>query len=111
MFAASFRKISFTREAQLQAQNGSANQLAGRGVRWSVPLILDKYVIAGFLKYFLLVLCSFVIIFIVFTFFELLEDVVANQTPDSGGAELLSLPVASNRLLYAPHERPRGRSR
>ena len=70
-----------SREAQLQAQNGSANQVAGRGVRWSVPLILDKYVISGFLRYFLLVLSSFVIIFIVFTFFELLEDVVANQTP------------------------------
>ena len=46
-----------------------------------MPLILDKYVIAGFLKYFFLVLCSFAIIFIVFTFFELLEDVVNNQIP------------------------------
>lgn len=47
----------------------------------AVPLILDKYVVKGFLKYFLLVLSSFVVIFIVFTFFELLEDVVANRIP------------------------------
>jgi LPS export ABC transporter permease LptF/LPS export ABC transporter permease LptG len=70
-----------SRQSQVQNQNGSTSQLAGRGVRWTVPLILDKYVISGFLRYFLLVLCSFVIIFIVFTFFELLEDVVANQVP------------------------------
>jgi LPS export ABC transporter permease LptG len=50
-----------------------------RQVRWLLPLILDKYVIRGFLKYFLLVLSSFVVIFIVFTFFELLDDIVSNQ--------------------------------
>jgi LPS export ABC transporter permease LptF/LPS export ABC transporter permease LptG len=48
-------------------------------VRWALPLILDTYVIKGFLKYFMLVLASFVIIFIVFTFFELLDDVVNNK--------------------------------
>ncbi len=49
-------------------------------MRWSaLPLILDKYVVKGFLQYFLLVLSSFVVIFIVFTFFELVEDVVANE--------------------------------
>jgi LPS export ABC transporter permease LptG len=48
---------------------------------FSFPLILDKYVVKGFLKYFLLVLSSFVVIFVVFTFFELLEDVVANRIP------------------------------
>jgi LPS export ABC transporter permease LptG len=70
-----------SRQAQLQPQNGGTTQPPNRGVRWMVPLILDKYVISGFLRYFLLVLCSFVVIFIVFTFFELLEDVVANQIP------------------------------
>lgn len=58
------------------------NQLARSGrVRWMLPLILDKYVIKGFLKYFFLVLSAFVIIFVVFTFFELLDDVVNNQIP------------------------------
>jgi LPS export ABC transporter permease LptG/LPS export ABC transporter permease LptF len=64
-----------------QLQTTARDQTLHRGVRWTLPLILDKYVIAGFLKYFFLVLCSFAIIFIVFTFFELLEDVVSNQIP------------------------------
>jgi LPS export ABC transporter permease LptG len=62
--------------------NAQPNQVQLRSrpqqFRWKL-LILDKYVIKGFLKYFLLVLASFVIIFIVFTFFELLDDVVNNQ--------------------------------
>jgi LPS export ABC transporter permease LptF/LPS export ABC transporter permease LptG len=67
-------------------QNGNvpAQRVAGvnprpQQVRWALPLILDTYVTKGFLKYFLLVLASFVIIFIVFTFFELLDDVVNNR--------------------------------
>lgn len=68
-----------TTTSQLQTQ--VFGQPFRRGVRWTLPLILDKYVVAGFLKYFFLVLCSFAIIFIVFTFFELLEDVVSNQIP------------------------------
>jgi len=64
-----------------QSQTTVTGQPVRRGVRWTLPLILDKYVVAGFLKYFFLVLCSFAIIFIVFTFFELLDDVVSNQIP------------------------------
>ena len=75
-----------------------------------MPLILDKYVIAGFLKYFFLVLCSFAIIFIVFTFFELLEDVVSQPDPDSRRAELLSLLAAANRVLHDSDERAGGGS-
>ena len=70
-----------SRPTTSQTKAVAAGQPFRRGVRWTVPLILDKYVIAGFLKYFFLVLCSFAIIFIVFTFFELLEDVVSNQIP------------------------------
>lgn len=67
------------RRAEIQPQHTPAAQASGRRVLWTLPLILDKYVILGFLKYFLLVLSSFVIIFIVFTFFELLDDVVSNR--------------------------------
>src|SRR5262245_4348896 len=70
-----------SRPAQVQSQTAHIGQGRGGRVRWILPLILDKYIIIGFLKYFLLVLCSFVIIFVVFTFFELLEDVVSNQIP------------------------------
>ena len=50
-------------------------------MNWLHPMILDKYIIKGFFKYFLLVLCAFVVIFVVFTFFELLNDIVDNQVP------------------------------
>lgn len=70
-----------SRSTPLRAKSAGTGYVFRGGVRWRLPLILDKYVISGFLKYFLLVLGSFVIIFIVFTFFELLEDVVSNQTP------------------------------
>jgi LPS export ABC transporter permease LptF/LPS export ABC transporter permease LptG len=83
-----FRKMFVTLAGKLRSKSAEARlQTVGngrpprRGVRWTLPLILDKYVILGFLKYFFLVLCSFVVIFIVFTFFELLEDVISNQIP------------------------------
>jgi LPS export ABC transporter permease LptG len=69
------------RPAQVQPQIAGTGQTFRGGFRWTLPRILDKYVIVGFLNYFLLVLCSFVIIFIVFTFFELLDDVISNQIP------------------------------
>jgi LPS export ABC transporter permease LptG/LPS export ABC transporter permease LptF len=52
-----------------------------RKIRTALPLILDKYVIIGFFRYFLLVLSAFILIFIIFTFFELLNDIVENRIP------------------------------
>ena len=52
-----------------------------QGIRTALPLILDKYVAKGFFLYFTLVLGAFVVIFIVFTFFELLNDIVENRIP------------------------------
>ena len=37
---------------------------------------LDKYILSGFLKLFLLVLSAFIVLFVLFTFFELLSDIV-----------------------------------
>ena len=45
------------------------------------PLILDDYVMREFLKSFGLVLSSFCILFLVFTFFELIGDIIRNRTP------------------------------
>jgi LPS export ABC transporter permease LptG/LPS export ABC transporter permease LptF len=52
-----------------------------RSGRRSFPLILDDYVLRQFLSTFLLVLCSFVMLMLVFTFFELLGDIIRNRTP------------------------------
>ncbi|HET6215690.1 MAG TPA: LptF/LptG family permease [Acidobacteriaceae bacterium] len=49
--------------------------------RGRFPLILDDYVLREFLTTFLLVLASFVLLMLVFTFFELLGDIIRNRTP------------------------------
>ena len=56
------------------------------------PLILDEYVLREFLKMFALVLVGFVLMMLVFTFFELIGDILRNHTPLSTvGAYLLNL--------------------
>ena len=47
----------------------------------SFPLLLDEYVMRSYAANFLLSLCSFAIIIVVFTFFELIGDIIRNQTP------------------------------
>ena len=45
------------------------------------PLLLDDYVLRNFLGMLLLVLASFVVLFLIFNFFELLSDIVRNRVP------------------------------
>lgn len=44
------------------------------------PLLLDDYVMREFLGSFFLVLSSFAILFLIFTFFELIGDIIRNRT-------------------------------
>ncbi len=44
------------------------------------PLLLDDYVMREFLGNFFLVLSSFAILFVIFTFFELIGDIIRNRT-------------------------------
>jgi LPS export ABC transporter permease LptG/LPS export ABC transporter permease LptF len=46
-----------------------------------LPQIFDTYVLGTFVFYFLLLLVSFVLMTLVYTFFELLNDIVRNQIP------------------------------
>jgi LPS export ABC transporter permease LptG/LPS export ABC transporter permease LptF len=56
------------------------------------PLILDEYVLREFLKMFAMVLAGFVLMMLVFTFFELIGDILRNHTPlATVGAYLLNL--------------------
>lgn len=50
-----------------------------RGPRGVFPRILDEYVIREFLGTFFLVLASFVLLMLVFTFFELVGDILRNR--------------------------------
>jgi LPS export ABC transporter permease LptG/LPS export ABC transporter permease LptF len=54
----------------------SLNRFKPRGF----PLILDEYVLSEFLKTFSLVLAGFVVMMLVFTFFELIGDILRNHT-------------------------------
>jgi LPS export ABC transporter permease LptG len=44
-----------------------------------LPEVVDTYILSSFLFYFLLLLVSFVLIFHVFTFFQLLSDIIKNH--------------------------------
>jgi LPS export ABC transporter permease LptG/LPS export ABC transporter permease LptF len=50
-----------------------------RAVRSRFPLILDEYAMGSFLRNFFLVLCSLTVLFIIFTFFELIGDIIKNR--------------------------------
>jgi LPS export ABC transporter permease LptG/LPS export ABC transporter permease LptF len=49
--------------------------------RTSFPLLLDEYVLRAYATAFLLALAAFTSLYVVFTFFELIGDIVRNQTP------------------------------
>ncbi|MGC8549043.1 MAG: LPS export ABC transporter permease LptG [Acidobacteriaceae bacterium] len=54
---------------------------ARRTIRGHFPLILDEYVLREFIKLFLLVLISFVLLMLFFTFFELIGDIIRHHAP------------------------------
>ncbi len=51
------------------------------GLRLNFPLILDEYIVRSFLANLAMVLATFVLLFLVFTFFELIGDIIRNRTP------------------------------
>ncbi len=63
-----------------------------RKTRIAFPRILDEYVIRQFLGTFFMVLCGFVLLMLVFTFFELVGDIIRNRIPlTTVGLYLLNL--------------------
>jgi LPS export ABC transporter permease LptG len=51
-----------------------------RALRSRFPLILDEYVMGSFLRNFLLVLSALTVLFLIFTFFELIGDIIKYRT-------------------------------
>jgi len=61
-------------------------------LRIRFPLILDEYIMRAFASNTVLVVASFSVLYIVFTFFELIGDIIRNRTPlVTVGAYLLNL--------------------
>ena len=52
-----------------------------RALRSRFPLILDEYAMGSFLRNFVLVLSALTVLFIIFTFFELIGDIIKYRTP------------------------------
>ncbi len=69
------------------------------GSRSVFPRILDAYVVREFLNMFILVLASFVMLMLVFTFFELVGDILRNHIPLTTVGEYLFNLTPS--MLYA----------
>ncbi len=66
------------REASAKAARFPARPRLGFSL---LAQIVDRYVLGSFLFYFLLMLSSFVLMTLVYTFFELLNDIVKNEIP------------------------------
>ena len=47
----------------------------------SFPLLLDEYVMRSYAANFIMSLGAFVLLYVIFTFFELMGDIIRNQTP------------------------------
>jgi LPS export ABC transporter permease LptG len=65
---------------------------ARTSARTAFPRILDRYVLREFINVFVLVLSGFVLLMLVFTFFELVGDILRNHIPlTTVGAYLVNL--------------------
>ncbi len=61
--------------------SAGAMQRLRMALRAPFPSILDEYVMGSFLRNFVLVLAGITVLFLIFTFFELLGDIVRYRTP------------------------------
>ena len=101
-FAGWFRRI-----ARIGRRNGteggqSVRQKPIGSGRRHFPLLLDKYVISQFVKTFVIVLVTFVMLMLLFTFFELLGDIIRNRSAFIVVGEYLLNLTPSMVYLIAP---------
>jgi LPS export ABC transporter permease LptG/LPS export ABC transporter permease LptF len=76
-------RFAFPAKPHIAARNGLRSRLQPRSqhtaARGVFPRILDAYVVREFLNIFFLVLAGFVMLMLVFTFFELIGDILRNH--------------------------------
>jgi LPS export ABC transporter permease LptF/LPS export ABC transporter permease LptG len=80
----------FSREKKLEPAARNGTGMTGRSSRrWllsrtirrtGIPQLLDIYLVRGFVYYFVLLTVGFILLFEVFTFFELLDDIAQRRT-------------------------------
>jgi LPS export ABC transporter permease LptG/LPS export ABC transporter permease LptF len=75
-------KHSFSRLFNAKAEDpGNNGRRRSRLFSTRFPLILDDYVLRSFLGYLFLISSSLVVLFLIFTYFELLSDIVRKKIP------------------------------
>jgi LPS export ABC transporter permease LptG/LPS export ABC transporter permease LptF len=79
--ARGFDRMRHKRAANQSIGDGAVMQRLRRALRVRFPLILDEYVMGGFVRNFLLVLVSLIGMFLIFTFFELIGYIIRYRTP------------------------------
>lgn len=73
----------FRREKPAEGRGGAFERAASRRRMFSTnfPQILDDYILRDFAVYFAVVLGAFLVLSLVFTFFEMLGDIIRNRVP------------------------------
>jgi LPS export ABC transporter permease LptF/LPS export ABC transporter permease LptG len=76
----------FSRQPQTEPAVSNGSSLASRIFsrkkgRAGIPQLLDVYLLRSFVYYFVLLTVGFIVLFEVFTFFELLDDIAQHRTP------------------------------
>ena len=67
--------------AGARTKNGKTRSCSGRRLSLRYPLLLDELILRDFAMYLGMILVSFILLTLVFTFFELLGDIVRNRIP------------------------------
>lgn len=92
----------FTKKLRRRDPEAPLLSLRRRGFAARFPQILDDYVLRDFVLYLALVLATFLILTLVFTFFELLGDIIRNRVPLITVGEYLLQVIPSSIYLMAP---------
>lgn len=87
----------FQRRERERAVTGTHSRSSKR-----FPLILDDYVVRNFLGYLSLITASFMVLILIFTFFELLSDIIRNRIPLVTVGEYLLNVTPSWLYLFMP---------
>jgi LPS export ABC transporter permease LptF len=94
---------SWTESRLKERENGRVNSTRRQRVLSTrFPLILDDYVLRAFLGHLVLILASFMVLTLIFTFFELLTDIVRNKIPLAMVGQYLVNVVPSLLYLVTP---------
>ena len=83
-FGLAFRRPQFAKERTANVLLGGSSAPMQRlrlALKSRFPLILDEYVMRSFVRNFALVLSGITALFLIFTFFELIGDIVRYRTP------------------------------